>query len=207
MLSFIQVLNNIIRLSPLRQFLLNILVPVFGIIFFNWLPGAILFYFMIEMANYWLCSLVLMLWFATAPSVTERRNRAISFTLWFWAGLIAFYLFIHFMSDPKAISMATNITWGQIIIVVLTYWAQFAVYLYRARAKGKMTQESIIKEVSYRMTATYMILFCIIGYVFVFWSQTAIMSYALAIVLVFAKSLADLVLIAIRYSRQQQPVK
>lgn len=207
MLSLIQLLNVFVRLSPLRQFLLNILVPVCGIIFFKWLPGAILFYFIIEMVNYWLCNLVLMLWFAKGPSVKERWTRAGSFTLWYWAALVGFYLYIGFMADPKADSMATNITLGQIIAVVLIYWGQFAIFLYRAKPKNKTTQEAIIKEVSYRMMAIYLTLFCIIGYVFVFWSQTEIMNYALAIVLVIAKSLAELVLIAVQYSKQQQASK
>lgn len=203
MLSFLQLLNNFIRLSPLRQFWLNILIPVCGIIFFGWLPAAILFYFIIEMANYWLCNLVLMLWFATAPSPMVRRKSAATFTIWFWAALFGFYWFTRFMSDPKADGMTTNITIAQVIAVVLIYWVQFVFYLYKTKPKGKMTQERIIKDVSYRMTAIYMVLFCVIAYVFAFWSQTAVVSYALAVVLVFAKSLADLVLIAIRYSQQQ----
>jgi hypothetical protein len=207
MLFFIRILINIGRLSPLHQFWLNILIPVGGIIFFKWLPGAILFYFMLEMVNYWLCNLVLLLWFAKAPSVRERWQRAGIFSFWFWAALIGFYFFVAFMSDPKSASMATNITYGQIIGVVFIYWVQFIIFLYRAKPKNKATQDVIIKEAGYRLIAIYITLFCVIGYAFVFWSQTETMNYALAFVLVFAKSLADLVLTAIRYSKEQQLAK
>lgn len=207
MLSIIRALSMFTRLSPLRQFWLNILIPVCGILFFNWVPGAVLFYFMIELVNYWLCNLVLLLWFAKVPSQKERRKRAAVFSLWYWVSLIGFYLFISYLSDPKSASMATNITYGQIITVTLIYWLQFALFLYTSRPKNKMTQEAVIKEVSYRLTGIYMILFCIIGYVFVFWTHTETMNYALAFVLVFAKSLADLVMIAIRVSRKQQAGK
>jgi hypothetical protein len=195
------------RFSPLRQFWLNILIPVCGILFFKWMPGAILFYFMIELINYWLCNLVLLLWFAKAPSPKERRKRAAVFSCWYWVSLVGFYLFISYMSDPKSASMATNITYGQIITVTLIYWLQFALFLYTAKPKNKMTQDAVIKEVSYRLTGIYMILFCVIGYVFVFWTQTETMNYALAFVLVFAKSFADLVMIAIRVSKEQQAEK
>jgi Family of unknown function (DUF6498) len=203
MLFFIRILINIIRLSPLQQFLLNILIPVGGIIFFKWLPGAILFYFMLEMVNYWLCNLILLLGFAKASSVKERWQRAGIFSFWFWAALIGFYLFVGFMSDAKSGSMATNITYGQIIGVVLIYWLQFAFFIYTMKPKNKMTQDVVIKEVEYRMTGIYLTLFCVICYVFSFWSQTETMNYALAVVLVFSKSLADLVLILIRYSKSQ----
>lgn len=197
-------LSTFIRLTPLRQLLLNILIPVCGIIFFHWLPGSILFYFIIELVNYWLCNLIMLLWFAKAPSVKERWKQAAIFSFWNWVSLIGFYLFIAFMSDAKSASMATNITYGQIIGVMLIYWLQFAIFLYTTKPKNKMTQDTVIKEVWYRLIAIYMTIFCVVGYIFSFWSQTETMNYALAFVLVFAKSLADLVLIAVRISKEQQ---
>jgi hypothetical protein len=203
MLFFIRILTTIFRLSSLHQFWLNILMPVAGIIFFKWLPGAILFYFMLEMVNYWLCNLILLLWFAKAPSVKERWQRAGIFSLWCWIALIGFYLFVAHISDAKSASMATNITYGQIIGVTLIYSFQFVLFVYTMKPKNKMTQDAVIKEVAYRMTGIYLILFCVIAYVFSFWSQTETMNYALAVVLVFSRSLADLVLIAVRYSKEQ----
>jgi hypothetical protein len=207
MFSLIRIFSMFTRLSPLRQFWLNILVPVCGILFFKWLPGAILFYFMIELVNYWLCNLVLLLWFAKAPSQKERWKQAAVFSGWYWVALAGFYLFIGWMADPKSASMAMNIPYGQLIIVTLIYWLQFVLFLKTTKPKDKMTQEIIIKEISYRLTAVYMVLYCIIGYVFVFWTQTETMNYALAFVLVFAKSFADLVMMAVRVSNEQKEIK
>ncbi|MGG9964797.1 DUF6498-containing protein [Ferruginibacter sp. SUN106] len=186
---------------------MSFLIPCCGIIFFQWLPGAILLYFMLEMVNYWLCNLVLLLVFAKAPSKKERWQNAGIFSFWFWVSLIGFYLYVAFMSDPKSASMATNITYVQMIGVTLIYWIQFVIFLATAKPKNKTTQDVIIKEVYYRLIAIYLTLFCIIGYVFVFWSQTAVVNYAMAFVLVFAKSLADLVLILIRMSKEDRKIK
>ena len=207
MLSLLQIVIKFLRLSVFQQFFLSILIPCCGIIFFKWLPGAILFYFMLEMVNYWLCNLVLQLWFATAASKKERWQSAGIFSFWFWVSLIGFYLYVAFMSDPKSASMATNITYGQMIGVTLIYWIQFAIFLYRAKPGNKTTQDVIIKEVYYRLIAIYLTLFCVIGYVFVFWSQTEVVNYAMAFVLVFAKGLADLVFISIRMSKESLKLK
>ena len=207
MLSLLQIVIKFLRLSLFQQFLLGILIPCFGIIFFKWLPGAILLYFMLEMVNYWLCNLILLLGFAKAASVKERWQSAGIFSFWFWVSLIGFYLYAAFMSDSKSASMATNITYGQMISVTLIYWIQFVIFLDSAKPKNKTTQDVVIKEVYYRLIAIYLTLFCVIGYVFVFWSQTAVVNYAMAFVLVFAKSLADLVLISIRMSKEDQKIK
>ncbi|MEP6674416.1 MAG: DUF6498-containing protein [Ferruginibacter sp.] len=204
MLSLLQIAIKFLRLSLFQQFLLSILIPCCGIIFFKWLPGAILFYFMLELVNYWLCNLILLLWFAKALSKKERWQNAGIFSFWFWVSLIGFYLYVAFMSDSKSASMATNITYGQMIGVTLIYWIQFVIFLYSANPKNKTTQDVVIKEVYYRLIAIYLTLFCVIGYVFVFWSQTEVVNYAMAFVLVFAKSLADLVFIAIRTSKESQ---
>jgi hypothetical protein len=162
---------------------------------------------MLEMVNYWLCNLVLLLVFAKAASVKERWQSAGIFSFWFWVSLIGFYLYVAFMSDSKSASMATNITYGQMIGVTLIYWIQFVIFLDSARPKNKTTQDVVIKEVYYRLIAIYLTLFCVIGYVFVFWSQTEVVNYAMAFVLVFAKSFADLVLILIRMSKEDLKIK
>lgn len=99
--------------------------------------------------------------------------------------------------------MATNITYGQIIEVTLIYWLQFVLFLYTTKPKNKMTQDAVIKDVWYRLIGVYMIIFCVIGYVFVFWQHTETMNYTLAFVLIFAKNLADLVVIAIRIRKEK----
>ncbi|MEI9954805.1 MAG: hypothetical protein WDM90_00475 [Ferruginibacter sp.] len=142
----------------------------------------------------------MLLGFAKALSKKERWQNAGIFSFWFWVSLIGFYLYVAFMSDSKSASMATNITYGQIIGVTLIYWIQFVIFLASAKPKNKTTQDVIIKEVYYRLIAIYLTLFCVIGYVFVFWSQTEVVNYAMAFVLVFAKSFADLVLILVRMS-------
>ncbi|PZR29194.1 MAG: hypothetical protein DI535_04045 [Citrobacter freundii] len=207
MLFLLQVVIKLLRLSVFQQFLLSILIPCCGIIFFDWLPGAVLFYFMLELVNYWLCNLILLLWFAKAASVKERWKQAGIFSFWNWVSLIGFYLFVAFMSDPESASMTTNITYGQMLMVTLIYWSQFAFFLYSARPKNKVTQDAIIKEVSYRLTGIYLTIFCVIMYFFTFWTHTETMNYALAVVLVFAKGLADLVLIALRINKEQLKVK
>src|ERR1051326_4323434 len=203
MLFLFQIVIKFLRLSLFQQFLLSILIPGCGIVFFKWLPGAVLFYFMLELVNYWLCNLVLLLWFAKASSTKERWKQAGILTFWNWVSLIGFYLFVAFMSDPKSASMATNITYGQMLIITLVYWGQFALFLYSTKPKNKMTQDAIIKEVAYRLTGIYLAIFCVIMYFFAFWTNTETMNYALAVVLVFAKGLADLVLIAIRVSKEE----
>ena len=207
MLSVLRIVIKLLRLSVFQQFLVSVLIPCCGIIFFKWLPGAVLLYFMLEMVNYWLCNLLLLLGFAKALSKKERWQNAGIFSFWFWIFLIGFYLYVAFMSDSKSASMATNITFGQMIGVTLIYWIQFVIFLYSAKPKNKTTQDIVIKEVYYRLTAIYFTLFCVIGYFFVFWSQTEVMNYAMAFVLVFAKSLADLVLIAIRMSKEVRKIK
>jgi hypothetical protein len=200
--SLLQIVIKLLRLSVFQQFLLGILIPCCGIIFFKWLPSAILFYFMLEMVNYWLCNLVLLLWFVKAPSKKERWQSAGIFSFWCWVSLIGFYLYVVFMSDSQSAFMATNITYEQMIGVTLIYWIQFIIFLYNAKPKNKTTQGVVIKEVYYRLIAIYFTLFCVIGYFFVFWSQTKVMDYAMAFVLVFAKGLADLVIISIRRAKE-----
>lgn len=200
-------LMKFLRLPVLQQFTLSVLIPWCGIIFFHWLAGAVLFYFMLELANYWLCNLVLLLCFAKAPSTKERWKQAGIFTFWNWISLVGFYLFVAWMTDPKSPSMATNVTRSQALIATLIYWAQFAWFLYSTKPKNKMTQEVVIKEVSYRLIGIYMTIYCIIGYFFVFWMDSEVMNYALAIVLVFAKNLADLVLIAVKMGNERAKAK
>jgi hypothetical protein len=207
MLSLLQIVIKFLRLSLIQQFLLSILIPCCGIIFFKWLPGAILLYFMLEMVNYWLCNMILLLGFAKALSKKERWQNAAIFSFWFWVSLIGFYLYVAFMSDSKSASMATNITYGQMIGVTLIYWIQFVIFLDGVKPQNKTTQDVIIKEVYYRLIAVYFTLFCVIGYVFIFWSQTELVNYAMAFVLVFAKSLADLVLISIRMGKEDRKIK
>lgn len=50
------------------------------------------------------------------------------------------------------------------------------------------------------MTGIYLTLFCVMCFVFSFWSATDVANYALAFVLIFAKSLTDLVIAAVRMS-------
>ncbi len=202
MLSLLQIVIKFLRLSVFQQFLLSILIPSCGIIFFNWLPGAVLFYFMLEMVNYWLCNLVLLLWFTKALSKEVRWQNAGIFSFWFWLSLIGCYFYVGFMTDPKSLSMATNITYGQMIGITLIYWIQFAIFLFTAKPGDKTTQDVVIKQVYYRLTAIYFTLFCVTGYVFVFWSHTDVMNFAMAFVIVFAKGLADLVLISYRMNKE-----
>src|SRR4051812_42464555 len=156
MLSLLQIVIKFLRLSLFQQFLLSILIPCCGIIFFKWLPGAIVLYFMLEMVNYWLCSLVLLLGFTKALSKKERWQSAGIFSFWFWVSLIGFYLYVASMSDSKSASMATNITYGQMIGVTLIYWIQFVFFLYSSKPKNITTQDVVIKDVYYRLIAIYL---------------------------------------------------
>jgi hypothetical protein len=90
----------------------------------------------------------------------------------------------------------------QSVFIVAIYWLQFIYYLHIAQPSGKIKSEEINKEVSYRMTGIYLTLFCVIMYIFSFWSNTNVMNYALVFVLIFAKSLTDLVMIAIKMANQ-----
>lgn len=188
------------RFSPFYQFWLNIIIPFCGIIFFHWSPGSVLFCFVIELVNYWLCNTVLLQFYVTDEAISARNKNVLKFSGYFIASIISFYYFVAMFSDPKSEAMQTNVTYGQIIWMTALYWTQFGYYLWKENPKGKVTTASINKEVFNRMTGIYLVLFCIMCYVFSFWSNTDVANYALAFVLIFAKSLVDLVFVAMRMS-------
>ena len=197
--SILNIFNSVrafVHLSPLHQFLLNILIPFCGIIFLDWTPGNVLFCFGIELVNYWLCNLILLLFYAKEEYGQDRIKNALQFSFYFLASMAGFYWFIRFISDRTNDSMQISLEKSQIIPIVALYWLQFIYYLYVAKPKGKAEMDEINKEVTYRLTGIYLILFCIIMYVFSFWSNTNVMNYALAFSLIFARSLMDLVMIA-----------
>lgn len=190
-----------VRLSPLRQFWLNIFVPICGIVFFHWTPGSVLFCFFIELINYWLCNTVLLLFYVKNEPTDKRIINALKFSFYFILSLVGYYYFIAYLSNTKDTSMNTNITYGQIIAMTILYWLQFAYYLRVEQPAGKISSAIINKEVSYRMTGIYLTIFCIICYIFVFWTNTNVMNYAMVFSMIFAKNLTDLVLIAVKMNR------
>ena len=202
--SIVSLLSSFVRLSPLHQFWLNILIPAVGIIFFHWTPGAVLFCFIIELINYCLCNAILLLFYVTDQPANKRITNTLKFSFWFIVSLIGFYYFIAFMTNAKDSSMETNVTYGQIIAMTVLYWLQFIWYLGIEQPKGKITTAIINKEVSNRMTGIYLTMFCLIGYIFSFWSQTRVMNFAMAFVMIFAKNLTDLVLIAVEMGREKK---
>lgn len=188
----------------LYHFWLNILIPFCGIIFFHWTPGSVLFYFFIESINYWLCNTVLLLFYVSEEDKKVRIMNALKFSIYFILSLVGFYFFIVFLVDAKDSSMETNVTYGQIITVTVLYWLQFAFYLYTEKPKGKVTIDAINNEVSWRMTGIYFTIFCIVLYVFSFWSNTSVMNFAIAFVMIFAKSLTDLVIITVKMGSERK---
>ena len=184
------------RLSPLHQFFLNILLPFCGIIFLHWTPGNVLFCFGVELVNYWLCNVVLLLFYVTEEPTNKRLYNAGQFSFYYLLSMVGFYFFIRFLSDPKNSSMQISMNSNQVIFIVALYWLQFINYLHITHPAGKIRTAEVNKEVMYRLTGIYLTLFCVVMYVFSFWSNTNVMNYALAFVLIFAKSLADLVMIA-----------
>lgn len=188
----------------LYHFWLNILIPCCGIIFFHWTPGSVLFYFFIELINYWLCNTVLLLFYVSEEDKKVRMMNVLKFSFYFIISLVGFYFFIVFLVDAKDSSMDTNVTYGQIITVTILYWLQFAFYLYKEKPKGKVTMAAINKEVSNRMTGIYFTIFCVVLYVFSFWSNTKVMNFAIAFVMIFAKSLTDLVIIVMKMSGEKK---
>lgn len=201
--SIFSLLSSFGRLSPLQQFWWSIIIPSLGIIVFHWTPGSVLFYFVIELLNYWLCNLILLLFYAKANSNRERFLESLKFSLWYCVCLIGFYYYITAMGNSTNQSMEINVAFGQIIVVTIIYWAQFVYFVFSTKPKNNISIDKIIKEVSYRLTGVYFTLFCVIGYIFVFWTKTEIMNYALAFVLIFAKSLTDLVLVAVKLSNER----
>lgn len=188
------------QLSPFHQFWLNIIIPFCGIIFFHWTPGSVLFCFAIELINYWFCNAILLQFYVTNETTVARNKNVLKFSGYFIASLVGFYFFILMFADTKSDAMKTGVTYGQIIGMTALYWIQFGFYLWNTKPKGKITTASINKEVSYRLTGIYMVLICVMGYIFSFWSNTDVANYALAFVLIFAKSLVDLVFVAMRMS-------
>lgn len=184
----------------MHQFLLNILVPVAGILLFNWTPGNILFCFGITMINYWLTNLALLLFFVKKEQVPQKISKALVFSFYFILSLVFFYLFIYVLSDRKNSSLHITMRPIQVLIITGLYWMQFYQFLAITKPSEKVDINRLTKEVSYRLTGIYLTLFCIIGYLFSFWSGTTIMNYALAFSLVFACSLTDLVLISVKMS-------
>ncbi len=187
---------NFTRLSPLHQFWINIIIPFCGLIFFNWTPGNVLFCFGIEMVNYWLYNAALLQFYVTNESTENLNMKVIKFSFYSISSIVGFFFFVHIMCDNKNPSMAIRMDIREIIVIVLLYWVQFVYYLYVAKPLGKITSAEIINDVFIRLTGIYLTVFCLVGYLFVFWSNTNIMNYALTFSLVFAKSLADLVMVA-----------
>lgn len=203
--SFIYTLRNVIRLSPLHQFLLNLLVPVAGILLFQWTPGNVLFGFGITMVNYWLANLVLLLFFIKKEQAPTRISRSLQFSFYFLLSLAGFYFFVDFLAGHQSHSIAITMRSLQVLLICLLYWLQFWRYLQVTRPAGRIDADRLTKDISYRLTGIYLTLFCIIGYLFSFWSGTNVMNYALAFALIFACSLTDLVLIAVKMPTKSLP--
>ncbi len=198
--SIVSLLSSFVRLSPLHQFWLNLLIPVVGIILFHWTPGAVLFCFVIELINYWLCNTVLLLFFVSNETFKIRIVNALKFSFWNIVCLIGFYFAIAHLSDAKDVTMETNITYGQILVITLLYWFHFVLFLRSIKNKN-FTSNAIIHDVNIRLTCIYFGMFVIIGYGFIFWTKTKVMNYALVFVMILVKNLADLVLISLKMSR------
>ena len=198
--SIVSLLSSFVRLSPLHQFWLNLLIPVVGIILFHWTPGAVLFCFVIELINYWLCNTVLLLFFVSNETFKIRTTNALKFSFWNIVCLIGFYFAIAHLSDAKDVTMETNITYGQILVITLLYWFHFILFLRSIKNKN-FTSNAIIHEVNIRLTCIYFGMFVIIGYGFIFWTKTKVMNYALVFVMIFVKNMADLILISLKMSR------
>lgn len=198
--SIVSLLSSFVRLSPLHQFWLNLLIPVVGIILFHWTPGAVLFCFVIELINYWLCNTVLLLFFVSNETFKIRTTNALKFSFWNIVCLIGFYFAIAHLSDAKDVTMETNITYGQILVITLLYWFHFVLFLRSIKNKN-FTSNAIIHDVNIRLTCIYFGMFVIIGYGFIFWTKTKVMNYALVFVMIFVKNMADLVLISLKMSR------
>lgn len=202
--NIVSLLSSLVRLSPLHQFWLNILIPVCGIIFFHWTPGAVLFCFVIELINYWLCNTVLLLIYVSNETLKQRLLNALKFSFWNIVCLIGFYFAIAHLSNAKDASMETNVTYGQILLITFLYWLQFILFLRSVKDKTKFTSNAIIHDVNIRLTCIYLGMFIIIGYGFIFWTKTKVMNYALAFVMIFVKNMADLVLISLKMIREEK---
>ncbi len=198
--SIVSLLSSFVRLSPLHQFWLNLLIPVVGIILFHWTPGAVLFCFVIELINYWLCNTVLLLFFVSNETFKIRITNALKFSFWNIVCLVGFYFAIAHLSDAKDVTMETNITYGQILVITLLYWFHFILFLRSIKNKN-FTSNAIIHDVNIRLTCIYFGMFVIIGYGFIFWTKTKVMNYALVFVMIFVKNMADLILISLKMSR------
>jgi hypothetical protein len=198
--SIVSLLSSFVRLSPLHQFWLNLLIPVVGIILFHWTPGAVLFCFVIELINYWLCNTVLLLFFVSNETFKIRIANALKFSFWNIVCLVGFYFAIAHLSDAKDVTMETNITYVQILVITLLYWFHFVLFLRSIKNKN-FTSNAIIHDVNIRLTCIYFGMFVIIGYGFIFWTKTKVMNYALVFVMILVKNLADLVLISLKMSR------
>ena len=199
--SIFSLFSSFVRLSPLHQFWLNLLIPVGGILLFQWTPGAVLLCFFIELINYWLCNTVLLLFYASNETFIERVKNALKFSFWNIVCLVGFYFAIAHLSDAKDISMETNVTYAQIIVITFLYWFHFILFLRSLKDKTKITSNAVIHDVNIRLTCIYLGMFIIIGYGFIFWTKTKVMNYALVFVMIFVKNMADLVLISLKMNR------
>lgn len=200
--SIFSLLSSFVRLSPLHQFWLNLLIPVCGIVFFHWTPGAVLFCFVIELINYWLCNTVLLLFYTSDETNRQRIITALKFSFWNIVCMVGFYFAIAHLSNAKDASMETNVTYGQIIIITLLYWFHFIFFLRSVKDKSQFSSKAIIHDVNIRLTCIYLGMFMIIGYGFIFWTKTKVMNYALVFAMLFVKNVADLLLISLKMSRE-----
>lgn len=194
MYSFISLLSGFIRLPPGKQALMNMAIPLCGLLFFKWMPAAVLVFFALEFLNYWLCNTVLLLLFVRNETVIKRVKNAFFFSLYFLLSIAGFCLFVVLLTGKNIAELLHSITQLQFLFIVSLYWLQFIIYLLVAKPAGQVTTSSIKREVYYRLTLIYFLFICY-AILFAFFAGSVTMGYVLAFIVIFSKSFVDYILI------------
>ncbi len=194
MYSFISILSGFIRLPPGKQALMNMAIPLCGLLFFKWMPAAVLVFFALELLNYWLCNTVLLLLFVRNETVIQRVKNVFFFSLFFLLSIAGFCLLVVLLTGKNSAELLNSITQLQFLIIVSLYGLQFIIYILVAKPAGKVTTATINREVYYRLTLIYFLFICY-AILFAFFSGSITMLYVLAFILIFSKSFVDYILI------------
>ncbi len=193
MYSLLSLLSGFIRLPPGKQALMNMAIPLCGLLFFNWMPAAVLVFFGVELLNYWLCNTVLLLLFVRNESIMQRVKNTFFFSLFFLLSIGGFCLLIVLLTGKNIAELLNSISQLQFLFIVSLYLLQFIIYLLVAKPAGKVTTVAIKREVYYRLTLTYFLFICY-AILFAFFAGSVTMGYVLAFILIFSKSLVDYIL-------------
>jgi Family of unknown function (DUF6498) len=179
-----------VKLSPLQQFWLNLLLPLAGLALLNWTPGNVLFCFILEMCLYALFNFILVVFMSGGLKPGRRLYIGLLFILGFIIGTLAFFILIGYFFKGADPSMQVIMTPRQRQLTAGIYILHFFIYLIHTRPFGKINAARLQDEVSYRFTRIFGLLFLIL-ICFSFLRSSPFINYILVLSLIVAKGYVD----------------